>query len=547
VFVLLLLACAVAARFALGGGSAAVPETSELAHADDAISWRQRARWCLLAAVPSSLMLGVTTALTTDVAPVPLLWVAPLALYLLTFVTAFGKASERATALAARSLPVFLLAVSTSLLLSARPPLALGLLLHLVPFLAAAMVCHGLLAKGRPAARHLTEFYFWLAFGGMAGGLVNTLVAPAVFSRIIEYPLALAVIAFLRPQDPARKRQPLDLALPIAAAAIAATVVFGPWPARSLGILAAVVACASVTWWRRHQTRILASVVGVFLLASPWASLATEPPLHAERTFYGTYRVTASPGTTYRSLKMGTTLHGVQNFAPEHRREPLSYYHRTGPVGVLFSSVPRLQEPGAIAAIGLGVGTLSAYAVPGQQWTFYEIDPAVERIARDERYFTYLRQCGDQCQVVIGDARLSLASRPDARYQLIVLDAFSSDAIPVHLLTQEAMALYLSRLAPHGVMAFHISNRHLNLAPIVGRLAVNNGLTVLPIHDSPSVRARWTSDKAQSTWVMMVRVPADLGALTRDPRTTMPWVPAGTPLWTDDFSNIFDVLDLRLF
>jgi spermidine synthase len=292
---------------------------------------------------------------------------------------------------------------------------------------------------------------------------------------------------------------------------------------------------------------ILASVVGVFLLASPWASLATEPPLHAERTFYGTYRVTTAPGTSYRSLKMGTTLHGLQDVSPEHRREALSYYHRTGPFGLLFASVPHLREPGAIAAIGLGVGTLSSYAQPGQQWTFYEIDPAVERIARDERYFTYLQQCGDQCQVVIGDARLSLASRADARYQLIVLDAFSSDAIPMHLLTQEAMALYLSRLAPHGVMAFHISNRHLNLAPIVGRLAVNNGLTVIPIHDAPSMRRQWASGKAQSTWMMMARVPAELGELTRDPQSAKPWVPAATPLWTDDFSNIFDVLDLGLF
>ena len=177
----------------------------------------------------------------------------------------------------------------------------------------------------------------------------------------------------------------------------------------------------------------------------------------------------------------------------------------------------------------------------------YEIDPAVERIARDRRYFTALNACGDQCRVVIGDARLSLGAQPDARYQLIVLDAFSSDAIPTHLLTQEAMAVYLSRLAPHGVMAFHISNRHLNLAPIVGRLAGENGLTALQFRDRPVAGLRWANDKVASWWVMMARTPDDLGALARDIRWSPPRVPPTTPLWTDDFSNVFDVIDLSLF
>jgi hypothetical protein len=378
--------------------------------------------------------------------------------------------------------------------------------------------------------------------------LANTLAAPVLFSRVLEYPLALAALAFLRPFDAAAgARKAIDFALPVAAAAIAGVVVFGQWPAMSPGIVAALAICLGLTWMRRGQATTLAAVASVCLLASPWSNLAREPQLHAERTFYGTYRVTMDPSGAYRSLKMGTTLHGMQSTDPARSGSPLTYYHRTGPFGRLFASVPRLREPGHVAAIGLGIGTLAAYVRPGQQWTFFEIDPAVERIARDERYFTFLKDCGDQCRVVLGDARLSLAARPGAQYQLIALDAFSSDAIPMHLLTQEAMQVYLSRLAPHGLLAFHISNRHLNLSPIVGRLAVNNGLALLMKRDRARPGQPWPNDKAQSTWVMMAREPRDFGALRADPGWGLPYVTRATPLWTDDFSNVFDVLDVGLF
>jgi spermidine synthase len=208
-----------------------------------------------------------------------------------------------------------------------------------------------------------------------------------------------------------------------------------------------------------------------------------------------------------------------------------------------MATLPQLRGPGEIAAIGLGVGTLATYARPGQQWTFFEIDPAVEQIARDDRYFSYLKDCGGRCRVVLGDARISLLARPDARYRLIVLDAFSSDAIPMHLLTQEAVALYLSRLEPHGVMAFHVSNRHLSLGPVVGRLAANNGLAALPLRDWQS--ASWPKEEAQSAWVMVARTTDDLSGLMGNRRWAPPPVEPGTPLWTDDFSNILSVLHVR--
>ena len=551
VFVVFVLACAVAARFALAGAvtGAAAPgaESPAAAAAAETITWRQRARWCALAAVPSSLMLGVTTALTTDIAPVPLLWVAPLALYLLTFILAFGSARERATALAGRFLPALLLGVAAMLMMRAQLHVGAALFAHLTPFFAAAMLCHGLLAHERPSPRHLTEFYFWLAFGGMAGGLFNTLAAPILFSRVVEYPLALAAVALLRPSDSTRgPRTAIDWLLPLATVAIAAAVMFVPRAAGHGALIAAgLAACAVLALSRRHQPATYAAVVTVFLLASPWVKLAAQSVLHTERTFFGTYRVAVDDGAGLRSLAHGTTLHGTQRLEASRRGEPLSYYHRTGPFGLMIEAVPRLRAPGHVAAIGLGVGTLAAYAQPEQRWTFYEIDPAIERIARDDRYFTFLKDCGDRCRVVLGDGRLSLAAEAGTPYQLIVLDAFSSDAIPMHLLTHDAMRVYLSRLAPHGVLAFHISNRHLRLDGIIGRLAAANDMVALERRDQKSSPS-WPKDKTASHWMMMARSPEDLGALTQDPAWTAPRVGTGVPLWTDDFSNVLDVLQIRL-
>jgi len=547
-FVLLVLACAVAARFALAGTKGAVhvaPASPAAATAvADAPSWRQRARWCALAAVPSSLMLGVTTSLTTDIAPIPLLWVVPLALYLLTFIVSFSRAGTRAVSVADRLLPSLLLGVALVMFVGATLPLVPAIIVHLSVFLFAALLCHGQLAQERPAAHHLTEFYIWMALGGVVGGLFNTLVAPALFSRVVEYPVALALVAFFRPVRPnAGPRLSIDRALPVVAAVFVAAVLFVPWIATKLALVLSGLATLSfLAMTRRHRPATLAGVAAAMLAGSPW--VAGESVLHAERTFFGIYRVTEERSTGHHALAHGTTLHGMQSLDPARQREPLTYYHRTGPFGNAQKAIWRLREPGRVAAIGLGVGTLAAYVQPGQQWTFYEIDPAIERIARDDRYFTFLRQCGSACQVVLGDARLSLAAATDARYNLMVLDAFSSDAIPMHLLTNEAMAVYLSRLAPNGVLAFHISNRHLALNGIVGRLAQANGLVALQRRDRKRTEG-WPADKTASEWVVLARTREDLGLLTGDEAWTPPPVTPATPLWTDDFSNMLSVLQLR--
>jgi spermidine synthase len=276
------------------------------------------------------------------------------------------------------------------------------------------------------------------------------------------------------------------------------------------------------------------------LLAGPADPNVSGSLIHAERTFFGVYRIRVDADGRYRRLFHGTTLHGMQASDPAHRDEPLTYYHRRGPFGQLIAANPRLAVTPEVAVVGLGVGALASYASSGQRWTFYEIDPAVERLSR-AGCFTFLRDCADRCDVVIGDARLSLiAARPGA-YGLIVLDAFSSDAIPMHLMTAEALSLYLSRLAPGGLLAFHISNRHVTLGPILGRLAL-----VERLQAREQMQAVTASEadlgQAASDWVVMARSAEDLGGIASDPRWVAPTVSASTPLWTDDFSNILSVL-----
>jgi hypothetical protein len=542
-FVALVLVCAALALFVLtprADDRAAVSDGGD-ASSDEPIRFADRARWCALAAVPSSLMLGVTTALTTDIAPIPLLWVVPLALYLLTFIVAFSRVGTGATALGSRLLPVLLLVLAFLLLLRLELPVGPGLLIHLVPFGVAAMVCHGRLAETRPSPRRLTEFYFWLALGGMLGGLFNTLLAPALFSSLVEYPIALVLVAALRPiKSDDGFRWSKDIWLPLLAVVVVAALSYLGWDRSHLVYVLGVIAfLVTLTFAQRNRRWAYAGVVGVMLLATGSISLNAAPTLHRVRTFFGTYAVHADD-KQHHVLSHGTTMHGMQALDAVRRTEPLTYYHRTGPFGQMMASVPRLREPGRFAGIGLGVGSLATYRQPGQKWTFFEIDAAMEEIARDERLFTFLPQCGPACEVVLGDARLTLG-RQHEQYELIALDAFTSDAIPLHLLTNEAMRVYLAKLASHGVLAVHISNRHLELAPIVARLAAANGLIALHRVDRPG-GTQWPDGKSSSQWVVMARSAADLGSLTTSSQWVAPQVQPSTPLWTDDFTNLLTVM-----
>jgi len=504
-----------------------------------------RLRWVTLAFIPSSLMLGVTTYISTDVAAVPLIWVLPLALYLVTFVFAFSRVSATATAIAQRVLPPAVVVVVV-LLPTGTGVTAVSILLHLLLFTAVAMMCHGRLAAERPPVARLTEFYVLLSLGGVAGGVFNTLIAPLVFTSVTEYPLVLAcgcAVRALQPGGALVRPTVRDLLFAAGAGALLATTIGIP-NLPHLGPRLQFVAASAVAFGVLSQSRRpvrFALMVGALLIASAIATPTFGTVLHAERTFFGSYHVGEKPAEGFRALYHGTTLHGMQWLNPLRQHEPLSYYHRSGPVGQAFERIARLREASDVAVVGLGAGSLAAYVREFQRWTFYEIDPAVERIARDPRYFTFLNTCGTRCQVVLGDARLSLA-RSSARYDGIVLDAFSSDAIPVHLLTREAFTLYLERLKPGGVLVFHVSNRYLRLAPVLARLAGDRGMTTFEELRTAAQASGTTDGEMNSDWVVASADPGALVALATDPRWTLISPPPGTPLWTDDFSNILAVL-----
>ena len=503
-----------------------------------------RLRWLALSFAPSTLMLGVTTYLSTDVAPVPLLWVLPLSCYLLTFIVAFGWYSESMHTNVRRLLPSVLLPLVLLIVSEAPAALWVAIPIHVLGFTVLAMLCHGELACDRPGVQHLTEFYLWLAAGGVLGGVFNTLIAPQVFTSVAEYPLAIAFASLVcvpKQQFRDALAHPRSMLRPAFAAGLATVLLV----AARLGGVArfptmAFLGAPALIFWSgaKHNTaRFSIGVVG--LLAALAIGNAVAPAgggqtLYADRTFFGVYRVRTDTARHFVSLVHGTTTHGRQ-VVGDANPEPLTYFHRESPIGQVFATLG--GDAASVGVIGLGTGTLAAYARPGSQWTFYEIDGAVEQIARDTRFFRYLDRCGAQCSVVLGDARLTLA-KSNVAHDILVLDAFSSDAIPIHLLTTEALHGYETRLSSDGVLAFHISNRHIKLAPVIARLARERGLTALTRLDK---RADSKRGFEASEWVVMARRPERLQSLASDSRWTS-LVADARAAWTDDFSNIWTEL-----
>ncbi|MGH7775255.1 MAG: spermidine synthase [Candidatus Binatia bacterium] len=510
----------------------------------------RRVRWVALSFVPSSLMLGVTTHLSTDITPIPLLWVIPLAIYLLTFVLVFAKRAILPHQLMVRRFPFLILAAAITIFSQATQPVWLLILLHLLAFFVAAMVCHGEQAKDRPPPGHLTEFYLWMSVGGVLGGLFNALVAPLMFKTVAEYPLAMVAACLLRPSAGSEEQRPLsrwlDFLLPLTLGIITAGLVWGLQGSDLRGGqlthilifgLSAVVCLSFAYRPIRFGLGVGAIMLGTMFYTGPFGRV-----LHTERSFFGVTRIMLDLEEKYIFLVHGNTNHGAQSLDPARRLEPLSYYYRTGPGGQVFAAFSGKAAKRRVAVIGLGTGSMACYGESGQHWTFYEIDPVVERVARDPKYFTFLRECPPMIDVILGDARVSLRKAPDRHYGLIVLDAFSSDAIPIHLLTREAIQLYLTKLADGGILLFHISNRSLNLQPVVANLAEDMGLVFLVQNDLEVSEIEVKSGKEASTWVVMARKPSDLRGLAQDPR----WKPLdGLPaaVWTDDFSNILSVFN----
>lgn len=527
-----------------GGEGSAIAE--ELAPAAP-IGWRRVARWIALAFVPSSLMLGVTTYITTDIASAPFIWVIPLALYLLSFILVFAR----------RPLIPHLWMVQITPLLAAVMMAYTGVSVswsivpvHLLGFFAAAMMCHGELAADRPAPRHLTAFYLWMSFGGVLGGVFNAIVAPLAFDGPYEYPIAIVALCLLRPiprrEGDSLADKALDVILPVALAlAIPAWWdLVEPIHQKNgmlYNMLALLVPCAICWAFLRRKLRFALGVAAL-AVGAHLHTARESPALFRERSFFGVYTVVEGQ-TGYRRALHGSTLHGTQD--PDRPCTPVSYYDRTGPLGQVFGSLGSKFDDGRIALIGLGTGSIALYQKdgPGRRFTYYEIDPLVPKIARDSGLFTYLTECCDpgSVDIVIGDGRLKLREADDRSFRMIVFDAFSSDAIPMHLMTLEALRDYLTKIADDGVLLFHVSNRYLDLPPVLGRLAAELGCVAYSCDDE--VVDGDDPGKFASHYVAIVRKPADFAPLADDDRWKL--LPKEGPLWTDSYSNLIGVLKWR--
>jgi hypothetical protein len=502
--------------------------------------------WLALAAVPSGLMLSTTTLLTTDLMAMPLLWIIPLGAYLLSFPVAFSSEGLWVGILS-RYAPILLLLVGGFAMISggqSNPAIALAMVALLFVL---SVALHGRLYALRPHPRRLTFFYLMVAAGGALGGTFTALIAPVLFDWVYEHALLLLTAALLIPQ------------------ASFVPFVTRFWQAgdrRRLGLAAAAVLMAAVLAWflaraveQGQGESILLLVVaiiaiGLLLIGKRWAFAAafallmlghgglSTLRLSAEgarsRSYFGVYTVEERPDEGLRRLNHGTTMHGQQFLDPARRREPTSYYGRTAGIGLAMGAAGLEAE---IGVVGLGVGTLACYRRPGQDWTFFEIDPAVVRYSQD-RTFTFLSDCAPRTRIVIGDARLRLAEEPAGRFDLLAIDAFTSDAIPMHLMTREAFSVYDRALAEDGLLLMHISNRFLDLAPMVAALAEQGGWHGVLRDDTEHAEGQ-----SASVWIALARDEARLDQLQAASAGTWTGLPPpAAQAWTDDDSSLIALL-----
>jgi SAM-dependent methyltransferase len=509
------------------------------------VSWRTQLFWVGLSFAPSSLLLGVTSFLTTDLASVPLLWIVPLALYLLTFIVAFSMGRSGPSVLLTRVAVILAVTWVVVFRLQSTEPLWLLLVVHLAFFVGTALVCHSRLAALRPARAQLTRFYLLIALGGALGGAFNTLIAPLVFDGYWEYPLiALLALLLALPDAPFRLRVKRDLVPALAVLAVALLFLSSDAvrAQRGLSALVTVGLPATMAFLMSRESNRFVLALAAILLTLPADRSISARVVQAERNFFGVLRITTDADGRFHELRHGNTLHGAADRTERAGSRPLTYYSYRSPGIDVLRSVQQRQAHAAVGVIGLGVGTLAWYARPAEAWTFFEINPAVVSMAQDPELFGFLRRSrAGSMDVRVGDARLELRRLSDRSFDLLVLDAFTSDAIPLHLLTREALQLYTDKLKPGGVLAFHISNRYLDLAPVLADLAESVQLRIRARGDLQPARAERAQRIEPSLWVALARADADFGAALFGGTWYIPKGRGHGP-WTDDFSNVWTAL-----
>ncbi|HEX8256447.1 MAG TPA: fused MFS/spermidine synthase [Allosphingosinicella sp.] len=547
--VLLVVGCALTIP---GQAVEAVPEP-----ASPAPSRRRVGLWIALAAVPSGLMLSTTTHLTTDIVAMPMLWALPLGLYLLSFVIAFARRRGAAEFIGQVAPLVLLIAGGLAFADGSRNPLAAAALgLSLLFFVAVAL--HAEMYRLRPEPDRLTGFYLAMSVGGVLGGAFCALAAPLLFDWSYEHPLLILAAALLLPQRNYLKRieriwsEPkrgfvLAMAMPVAVfllslvgdrrflfeapvwVAVAASGAIGAAALFSLGRPVVFAACLAA---------LMMSYGGWSNVHRSYAGVRT-------RSYFGIYSVGTDADRNALSLTHGTTLHGLQNITRGRELEPTTYYARKSGVGLALGAAERLfGQRARIGVVGLGTGTLACYARPGQRWRFFEIDPAMVRLARESGYFTFLNSCAPQAQMVIGDARLTLARQPAAGLDMLAIDAFSSDSVPMHLLTREAFQVYARALQPRGILLVHISNRYLDLEPVVAAAAAQGGWAASKLHYFPDEDE---GNATASVWIAMARSPEALDDMFLGIGVFAPWEELeprpGFEGWSDDFASILPLIE----
>lgn len=541
---LLLIACAVSVRHAHA--------RAELAPVSPRPDRRRILHWIALAAVPSGLMLSTTTHLTTDIVAMPLLWVVPLGIYLLSYVIAFST-KRGLTDAVTRLAPVIILIGGGFAFLEGSRYAILTAVLGIILLFTIAIALHGELYRLRPPTDRLTIFYLTLSVGGMLGGIFCALVAPTIFDWSYEHPILILAAALLVPQTPlwpgAMRLKP---ALVAGFLALAFALSFASdkrlWPGVSpVWTLAATTLIASMGIAALGRRAVFASLLAALMLAhGGWSVLNVSRFDTRIRSYFGIYSVGDRAGA--RILTHGTTMHGIQDMRPGRLTHPTTYYAPKSGVGQVLARADALFGPNArVGVVGLGTGTLSCYAQPGQHWTFFEIDPKMVGLARQSGYFTFLRNCAPDAKIVLGDARISLAEAPQDSLDILAIDAFSSDAVPMHLLTREALRVYGRALQPGGVLLFHVSNRYIDLQPVVAAAAKAEGWRTALMQYSPS-DAEEADFATVSVWVILTRDGRLLDAITSRSADRTEWdelpLRPGFGGWTDDYATILPLLKI---